>query len=281
MRAIIWPRRCARGTPRRRIPTRPRSGRAIVFFDDLVHQPDQRPLNFRCRHELRLFAQARWTWRYFRSHKRCIIRGQRNPGARWPRTYSDLTLPESGVYNPTNIRPPHRVIPVEGPPMTDRRPAARALRRLTVPAAGQLAKDVCRSQTRPDLRDIPSKSLSPVRTRPRFDSRVGASQCRAPEVIFRFFTILFLATAVMAQDTSTGAIRGTVSDSAGARISAAECGAGELLPPTSAIPPPAMSVALCFRTAARQENIPLAPTRPECRRRPPLACGWTWAAPLS
>jgi len=38
---------------------------------------------------------------------------------------------------------------------------------------------------------------------------------------FSFFTILFLATAVMAQDTSTGAIRGTVSDSAGARISAA------------------------------------------------------------
>jgi hypothetical protein len=38
---------------------------------------------------------------------------------------------------------------------------------------------------------------------------------------FSFFTILFLATAVMAQDTSTGAIRGTVSDSAGAQISAA------------------------------------------------------------
>jgi hypothetical protein len=38
---------------------------------------------------------------------------------------------------------------------------------------------------------------------------------------FSFFTILFLATAVMAQDTSTGAIRGTVSDSGGARISAA------------------------------------------------------------
>jgi len=38
---------------------------------------------------------------------------------------------------------------------------------------------------------------------------------------FSFFTILFLATAVMAQDTSTGAIRGTVSDSAGARIRAA------------------------------------------------------------
>ena len=35
---------------------------------------------------------------------------------------------------------------------------------------------------------------------------------------FSFLAILFLATAVMAQDTSTGAIRGTVSDSAGARI---------------------------------------------------------------
>ncbi len=35
---------------------------------------------------------------------------------------------------------------------------------------------------------------------------------------FSFLVILFLATAVMAQDTSTGAIRGTVSDSAGARI---------------------------------------------------------------
>ena len=38
---------------------------------------------------------------------------------------------------------------------------------------------------------------------------------------FSFLSILFLATAVMAQDTSTGAIRGTVSDSAGARIGAA------------------------------------------------------------
>ena len=38
---------------------------------------------------------------------------------------------------------------------------------------------------------------------------------------FSFLCILFLATAVMAQDTSTGAIRGTVSDSAGARIGAA------------------------------------------------------------
>ena len=36
-----------------------------------------------------------------------------------------------------------------------------------------------------------------------------------------FLSILFLATAVIAQDTSTGAIRGTVSDSAGARIGAA------------------------------------------------------------
>ncbi len=38
---------------------------------------------------------------------------------------------------------------------------------------------------------------------------------------FSVLSILFLATAVMAQDTSTGAIRGTVSDSAGARIGAA------------------------------------------------------------
>ena len=49
----------------------------------------------------------------------------------------------------------------------------------------------------------------------------GGESMSSARSYFSFLSILFLATAVMAQDTSTGAIRGTVSDSAGARIGGA------------------------------------------------------------
>ena len=123
------------------------------------------------------------------------------------------------------------------------------------------------SQTASAPGDIPGKSPSQFWTRPRFDSQwvrvyVGASSL-LPWLVLG---LLFAATAI-AQDTATGAIRGTVGDSGGARI-----GASSVVLVNSAtnfaIPRPATALAAsplsCFRRAITRR----APSRRECHRRP-------------
>ena len=61
---------------------------------------------------------------------------------------------------------------------------------LKFPTWDNFREIVCPSQTAPSRRDIRSKSLSPVRTRPRFDSSVGASQCRGQELILFSFCFI-------------------------------------------------------------------------------------------
>lgn len=144
-----------------------------------------------------------------------------------------------------------------------------------IPDAGQLARDVCPSQTANPPRDIPGKSpfSSPDSSTIRI---MGGGESMSS--IGRYFSFLFLAAVALAQDTSTGAIRGSVTDAAGARVGAASVVlvntatnfryatttdiagrfAFELLPPGD--------------YTARTESLGMSP-------RPRLACMWTWAAP--